>query len=78
MIQEFATHLTRDVKQLVEDKDTGAQTFRYVRTGTNHYSFAFTYDCIAWSRDRSVASPGRMVVCTGDAQYRDSIRQAEW
>jgi hypothetical protein len=23
-----------------------------VRTGTNHFSLAFTYDCIAWSRDR--------------------------
>ena len=21
------------------------------RTGTNHYSSTFTYDCIAWSRD---------------------------
>ena len=51
VIQEFAKHLSADVKQLIEDEDTGAQQFRYVRTGTNHYSLAFTYDCIAWSRD---------------------------
>ena len=25
-----------------------------MRTGTNHYSLAFTYDCIAWSRDSCV------------------------
>ena len=24
-----------------------------MKTGTNHYSFAFTYDCIASSRDYS-------------------------
>ena len=29
-----------DVKQLVEDEDTGAQSYRYVRTGTDHYSLA--------------------------------------
>ena len=49
IVQEFAEHLAADVKQLVEDDQTGAKTFRYVRTGTNHYSFAFTYDCIAWA-----------------------------
>ncbi len=49
-IQELASHLAADVKQLVENEDTGARVFRYLRTGTNHYSLAFTYDCIAWSR----------------------------
>ena len=39
------------MKRLKEDSETGARSFRYVKTGTNHYSFAFTYDCIAWSRD---------------------------
>ena len=42
-----------DVKQLSEDEDTGAKAFRYVRTGTDHYSLAFTYDCIAWSNEQS-------------------------
>ena len=67
-MREFAQHLAADVKQLVEDEDTGAKSFRYVRTGTDHYSLAFTYDCIAWSRD-SCMSP---VVCvTVDDGYRD-------
>jgi hypothetical protein len=51
LMQEFAEHLAADVKQLVEDEETGAKAFRYVRTATNHYSLAFTYDCVAWSRD---------------------------
>ena len=51
VIQEFASHLAADVKQLIEDEETGAQSYRYMRTGTNHYSLAFTYDCIAWSRE---------------------------
>ena len=51
-VREFATHLTCDVKRLVVDEDTGAQIFKYIRTGTDHYSLAFTYDCIAWSQDR--------------------------
>ena len=50
IIQEFAEHLAADVKQLVEDEETGAKSFRYVKTGTNHFSLAFTYECIAASR----------------------------
>ena len=50
-VQEFAEHLAADVKQLIEDEDTGAKSFRYVKTGTNHYSLAFTYDQIAATRD---------------------------
>lgn len=45
LIEEFAEHLTHDAKVLVEDAETGAKRFKYVKTGTNHYSFAFTY---AW------------------------------
>ena len=62
-IREFASHVSADVKRLVEDEETGAQSYRYIRTGTNHYSLAFAYDCIAWSRDQrgtctiQVASP---------------------
>ena len=52
IVEEFAEHLSADVKQLIEDRDTGALSYRYVKTGTNHFSLAFTYDCIAWSRDR--------------------------
>ncbi len=50
-MQEFADHMAADVKQLVEDEETGAQSYRYVRTGTDHYSLAFTFDCVAWSQD---------------------------
>jgi hypothetical protein len=49
VVREFAEHMAADVKQLLEDEETGAKSFRYVKTGTNHYSLAFTYDCIAWS-----------------------------
>jgi hypothetical protein len=52
IVEEFAEHLSADVKQLIEDRDTGALSYRYVKTGTNHFSLAFTYDCVAWSRDR--------------------------
>ena len=74
VIQEFASHLAADVKQLVEDEETGARAYRYVKTGTNHYSFAFTYDCIAWSRDRG--RPGRVAVGTKDDTFHDPILHA--
>lgn len=57
LVEEFAEHVASDVKQLVEDQDTGARSYRYVRTGTNHFSLALTYDCIAASRER-YPSPG--------------------
>lgn len=52
LVEEFATHLANDAKRLVEDEETGAQSFRYVRTGPDHFSLAFTYDCLAALRDR--------------------------
>ena len=36
-------------------------------TGINHYSFAFTYDCIAWSRDRG--RPCVIAVSTQDDTF---------
>ena len=42
------------MEQLQEDEETGAQSYRYKKIGTNHYSFAFTYDCIAASRDEYI------------------------
>ena len=38
----------------VEDENTGAQSHRYVRTATDHYSLAFVYECIAASRHAPV------------------------
>jgi hypothetical protein len=49
LIDEFASHLASDAKRLQEDPETGSQVFRYIKTGTDHFSLAFTYDCVAWS-----------------------------
>jgi hypothetical protein len=49
IIEEFADHMTHDAKVLDEDEETGTKKYRYVKTGTNHYSFAFTYGCMALS-----------------------------
>ena len=51
LMTEFAEHLAADVKRLDEDEETGAKSYKYVKTGTNHYSLAFTYDQIAATRD---------------------------
>jgi hypothetical protein len=49
LVDELASHLASDAKRLVEDAETGSQVYRYIRTGTDHFSLAFTYDCITWS-----------------------------
>jgi len=51
IVEEFAQHVAADAKRLEENEETGALAYRYIKTGTNHFSLAFTYDCIAWSRD---------------------------
>lgn len=48
LVEQFAAHMANDAKQLREDPDTGAQAYRYIRTGADHFSLALTYDCIAW------------------------------
>ena len=58
------------------DEDTGAQVFKYIRTGTDHFSLAFTYDCIAWSRDR--ARRGRIAVFDPNERYYDPILHADY
>ncbi len=52
LLETFAEHLASDAKKLVEDEETGAKSYRYIRTGTNHYSLAFTYDWLASERER--------------------------
>jgi len=42
-LELFAQHLSANAKILDEDADTGAKKYRYVRTGADHYSLAFTY-----------------------------------
>jgi hypothetical protein len=44
-IELFAKHMTADAKKLEQDEETGAQWYKYIKTGENHFSFAFTY---AW------------------------------
>ena len=47
IVEEFAAHLTRDAKVLDEDEETGVKRYRYIRTGENHFSMAFTYALLA-------------------------------
>ncbi len=47
LVEEFARHMACDAKVLEEDEETGIQRYRYVRTGVNHFSMAFTYAWLA-------------------------------
>ncbi len=49
IVEEFATHMAGDAKVLEEDPDTGAKRYKYVRTGPDHFSLAFTYAWLAAS-----------------------------
>jgi len=46
-IDEFARHMAADAKVLEENPETGAQKYRYIRTGVDHFSLAFTYAVMA-------------------------------
>ena len=50
IVETFATHMAADAKLLDEDEETGAQRYRYIRTGPDHYSLAFTYAWLATRR----------------------------
>ncbi len=52
LLETFAEHLASDAKKLIDDDETGAKSYRYIRTGVNHYSFAFTYDWLASENER--------------------------
>ncbi len=47
IVELFARHMAADAKQLDEDPDTGAKKYRYIRTGEDHFSLAFTYAWLA-------------------------------
>jgi hypothetical protein len=47
IVREFAEHLCCDAKVLDENEETGAKRYRYIRTGENHFSMAFTYSWLA-------------------------------
>ena len=55
IVEEFAKHMAADAKILDEDEDTGTKKYRYVRTGENHFSMAFTYAWMAASIKRRYA-----------------------
>jgi hypothetical protein len=45
--ETFAKHLSADAKILDEDEETGIKKYRYIKTGENHFSLAFTYAILA-------------------------------
>ncbi len=54
IVETFARHMAADAKVLEEDQDTGAKRYKYVRTGEDHLSLAFTY---AWMAARHSGGP---------------------
>ena len=75
LLETFADHLASDAKKLVEDEETGAKSYRYIRTGTNHYSLAFTYDWIASEQERRSCHDTFISV---DDDEDDSMRPIMW
>ena len=57
LVREFARHMSCDAKVLDEDPDTGAKKYRYVRTGEDHFSLAFTYALMAFEEVDLGVSP---------------------
>jgi hypothetical protein len=57
IVEEFARHMASDAKILEEDEETGSKKFRYVKTGTNHFSLAFTYSLMALEKMDMPMSP---------------------
>ena len=47
IVEEFAEHMAADAKVLDEDEETGVKKYRYIKTGVNHFSLAFTYAWLA-------------------------------
>ncbi len=54
LVELFAQHMAANAKVLEEDEATGAKKYRYIRTGEDHLSLAFTYAWMAAS-DRTGA-----------------------
>jgi hypothetical protein len=73
LVEIFADHLASDAKKLIEDDETGSKTYRYIRTGTNHFSLAFTYDWIASDQERRNCG-GVGIVLLGETITGDSVR----
>ncbi len=50
-LEQFAHHMAADAMVLDEDEETGAKKYRYIRTGEDHFSLAFTYAWMATGRN---------------------------
>jgi hypothetical protein len=69
LVEEFAKHMACDAKVLDQDEETGIQKYRYIRTGTNHFSMAFTYAWLAASnRSRGLYSADQIAVAQGPSE----------
>ena len=55
VVEEFAEHMASDGKVLLEDEETGAKRYKYIRTGADHFSLAFTYALLATAEPRKLA-----------------------
>ncbi len=59
LVEQFAQHMASDAKILEEDEQTGAKRYKYIRTGPDHFSLAFTY---AWlAATKLYTGPGAVV-----------------
>lgn len=56
LVEQFAKHMVADAKVLDEDEETGIKKFRYIRTGEDHFSLAFTYAWLALENRPAVFS----------------------
>jgi hypothetical protein len=68
--------MAADAKRLEENEETGALASRYIKTGTDHFSLAFAYACIAWSRDTSWGP--RIALPRQAERLYDEILDAKW
>jgi len=67
LVEEFAKHMAANAKILEEDEDTGAKRYRYVKTGEDHFSLAFTY---AWMAATSYVIPRVIRISSGPERPR--------
>jgi hypothetical protein len=77
----FARHMACDAKVLEEDKETGAKRYRYVRTGADHYSLAFTYAWMAVAElpgPFSITTSGPSEFSRALARYDGYADRREW
>ncbi len=68
IVEEFAQHMAADARMLNENEETGEKRYRYIRTGVDHFSMAFTYAWLVASvhRVRLAMSSVRVTVIGGD------------